>query len=107
MPKLVRLYIVSVLIGFALSAGFVVGLVAMDVAGLRGLILGSEIGWVAALMMVLFNGVVFSGVQFAIAVMRLAEDDDTGPRGGRMMPLRPIRVEAVARVKPGVARRPR
>lgn len=98
MPKLVRLYIQSIAIGFALACGFVVALVVMDVAGLRGLILGSEIGWVAAAMMIVFNGIVFSGAQFAFAVMRMAERDD-GPRGGRMMrapvPV-PVRVEAVS-----------
>lgn len=106
MPKLVRLYIQSVAIGFALSVGFVVALVVMDVAGLQRLILG-DMGWVAALMMIMFNGVVFSGVQFAIAIMRLAEDDDQGPRGGRMMPLRPIPVRVEAQAKPGMARRRR
>lgn len=107
MPKLVRLYIQSVAIGFALSVGFVVALVVMDVAGLQRLILG-DMGWVAALMMIMFNGVVFSGVQFAIAIMRLAEDDDEGPRGGRMMPvLRPIPVRVEAQAKSGMARRRR
>ena len=101
MPKLVRLYIESIAIGFALSCGFVVALVAMDVAGLRGLILGSEIGWVAAAMMVVFNGVIFSGAQVAFAVMRMAEDGE-GPRGGRMVRAEPVpvpvRVEARARM---------
>ena len=46
-------------------------------------------GWVAALMLVMFHGVVFAGVQFAVAVMALAEDQ--GPRGGKLIP---IRVEA-------------
>lgn len=104
MPKLVRLYISSVAIGFALSAIFVALLVWSDVSGLRHLILETNSGWIAAAMMVMFNGVVFAGVQFAIAVMRLAEDDDT-PRGGRKirMELIPVRVEAPAR--PGVPRR--
>ncbi|WP_435258318.1 hypothetical protein ACSBLW_00605 [Thioclava sp. FR2] len=82
MPKLVRLYIVNVAIGFAISAAFVVALVALDVAGLRHLILGTDMGPLAALMIFMFQGVVFAGVQFAIAVMRMAEDDDHGPRGG-------------------------
>ncbi len=102
MPKLVRLYIKSCVIGFALAVGFVIALVVMDVAGLQGLILGSEQGWLAALMMILFNGVVFSGLQFAVAIFLMAEDDDEGPRGGRMIP---IRVEAVARTRPGATRR--
>lgn len=101
MPKLVRLYIQSIAVGFVLACGFVVALVVLDVAGLRGLILGSEIGWVAALMMIVFNSIVFSGAQFAFAVMRMAEGDDR-PRGGRMMrapvavPV-PVRVEASSR----------
>lgn len=98
MPKLVRLYIKSCVIGFALAVGFVVALVVMDVAGLQRLILATDMGWVAALMMIVFNGVVFSGMQFAIAIMLMAEDDDTPPRGGRMIP---IRVEAVARSRQG------
>lgn len=105
MPKLVRLYIKSCAIGFALAVGFVVALVVMDVAGLQRLILSTDMGWVAALMMIVFNGVVFSGMQFAIAIMLMAEDDDNdkrGPRGGRMIP---IRVEAVARTRQGVSRR--
>lgn len=94
MPKLVRLYIQSVVIGFGLSVVFLGGLIWMDVAGLRGLIFGSSSGYLAALMLVMFNGVFFGGVQFAIAVMRLAEPDD-GPRGGlgqRLVPI-PVRVE--------------
>lgn len=82
MPKLIRLYIVNVAIGFALSAAFLLALVTLDVAGLRHLILGTDMGALAALMIFLFQGVVFAGVQFAIAVMRMAEDDDQDPRGG-------------------------
>jgi len=89
MPKLIRLYIVNVAIGFALAAVFVALLVWMNVAGVGRLILGSDIGWVAALMLVMFHGVVFGGVQFAIAVMRMAEPEDRpkGPRGGRLIPV--------------------
>ncbi len=93
MPKLVRLYIVSCAIGFAIAAAFVAGLIALDVANLRHLIFGSSTGLLAAGMMVFFNGVVFAGVQFGIAVMLLAEPDD-GPRGGRRRPL-PVRMEPV------------
>jgi TRAP-type C4-dicarboxylate transport system permease small subunit len=97
MPKLVRLYIQSVAMGFALAAAFTGILIWQDVAGIGHLILGSDIGWIAVAMMVVFNGIVFSAVQFAFAVMGLAEDD--APRGGlrdhaRMIP---IRVEATAK----------
>lgn len=104
MPKLVRLYIHNVAIGFGLALGFVTLLVWLDVANLRHLILETELGWLAFGMMVLANGVVFAGVQFAIAVMAMAEKDDTPSRG---RPLRathqPVRVAAAA--PQGVARR--
>ena len=103
MPKLVRLYIVNVAIGFGIAAAFVAGLVWLDVAGLQRLILQSPMGWVAALMMVMFNGVVFAGVQFAIAIMRMAEPEDTPPRG-RRQPLVPIRVEATVQRRPAYRR---
>lgn len=99
MPKLIRLYIVNVAIGFAVALAFVAGLVWFDVANLRQLILGSDQGVLAFGLLVMFHGVVFGGVQFAIAVMRLAEDD-SGPRTGRRPPVAttiPIPVEAVAR----------
>jgi len=96
MPELIRLYIVNVAIGFGLAVAFVAGLVLLDVAGLRHLILGSPMGWVAGLMMVMFNGVVFAGVQFAIAVMRMAEPEDTPP-GGRRQALIPVKVAVEAR----------
>jgi hypothetical protein len=81
MPKLVRLYIQCVAIGFAISAAFTAALMGWDVAGLGHLVWASDIGWVAVAMLVVFNGIVFSAVQFAIRVMALAEDDDTPARG--------------------------
>ncbi|MCU0902715.1 MAG: hypothetical protein MUE83_02435 [Tabrizicola sp.] len=82
MPKLVRLYIESVAIGFAVAAVFTAGLMWLDVAGIGHLVLGSSIGWVAAAMLVVFNGIVFSAVQFAVRVMGMAEENE-GPKGGR------------------------
>ena len=94
MPKLIKLYIVNVAYGFGLSVVFLGLLLWADVAGLRHLIFQSSMGWVAAVMMIVMNGVVFAGVQFGIAVMRLAEDPE-GPKGGsgapnvsRLMPVR-------------------
>ena len=81
MPKLIALYIRSVTIGFGLSAVFLGLMLWQDVAGLRHLILGSDMGLVAAAMVIVFNGIIFAGVQFGIAVMSMA-DDDSGPKGG-------------------------
>ena len=99
MPKLVRLYIVNVLIGFGLALGFVTALVWLDIANLRHLILNTDKGYLAFGLLVLSNGIVFAGAQFAIAVMRLADSDDR-PSGGRPAPrgtMTPIPVEAAAR----------
>lgn len=103
MPKLIRLYIVNVAIGFALSAIFLAAMIVMDVAGLGRLILGSDMGLLAALMIFVFQGVVFAGVQFAIAVMRMAEEDTSPPRGGLRQHLTP----APVRVAQGSAHRRR
>lgn len=110
MPKLIRLYIVNVAIGFAISAAFLAMLVGLDVAGFRHLILGTEMGYVAGAMFFVANGIIFAGVQFGIAVMRLAEDDDT-PRGGTRqhnVPA-PVRVaqNSEHRSRPGMGRTPR
>ncbi|MDP3194821.1 hypothetical protein [Tabrizicola sp.] len=82
MPKLVRLYLESVAVGFAVAAAFTGGLMWLDVAGIGHLVLGSDIGLIAVAMLVIFNGIVFSAVQFAFRIMNMAEDD-AGPMGGR------------------------
>ncbi len=81
MPPLVRLYIQSIGFGFGISAVFTAGLMWFDVAGIGHLVLGSDIGWVAAGMLIVFNGIVFSAVQFAFRIMGMAEDDE-GPTKG-------------------------
>lgn len=95
MPKLVRLYITHVAIGFAISAAFLAVLLVLDVVGLRHLILGSSSGWLAGLMIFMFSGSIFAGVQFGIAVMRMAESDEP-PRGGLRQHVGPVAVPAVA-----------
>lgn len=82
MPQLIRLYIASALAGFGLALGFVALLLWLDVGGLRHLILEAEAGWLGGVMLVTFNGIVFAGVQFGVAVMRMAEEEDDSPPGG-------------------------
>jgi TRAP-type C4-dicarboxylate transport system permease small subunit len=103
MPALVRLYIQSVAIGFGIAAAFTGGLMWLDVAGIGHLVLGSDIGWVAAAMLVIFNGIVFSAVQFAFRVMGMAAPDD-GAAGGRGL-REPILVPVPVRVKQTARRR--
>ncbi|MCF2904530.1 hypothetical protein L0666_05990 [Octadecabacter sp. CECT 8868] len=106
MPELIKLYIKSCLIGFLASAVFVGLLIGFDVKGLRGLIMGSDIGIVAVMMIWIFNGIVFAGVQFAFAIMSMADDDDDEPRGGRPVkvflaePI-PVRVDRPAQRRQG------
>ncbi|MDO5646450.1 hypothetical protein [Paracoccus sp. (in: a-proteobacteria)] len=80
MPKLVRLYIVSVLIGIVLAMIFTALLIVLDVARLRHLIASSDMGWLAVFMLVFFNSIIFASVQFAIAVMSLADGSGGGGR---------------------------
>ncbi len=80
MPKLVRLYIRHVLIGYALSVVFTGLLLWLDVANLWHLVTHTAEGPLAVFLLVMFNGIVFSGVQFGIAVMRMADD---GGKGGK------------------------
>ena len=96
MPKLVRLYIQSIVVGLALSVLFLGALVWLDIGGLGGLILGSSTGLVAAAMLIVCNGIIFAGAQFAYVIMGMADHGD-GPRGGRALRLQPVRVPAEAR----------
>ncbi len=89
-PDLMRLYLRHCAIGFLLSAVFVGLLLAYDVVGLRGLVMGSDVGWLAVFLLWFFHGTVFGSVQFAIVLMLDADDDDNddGPRRGMLVPVR-------------------
>ena len=93
MPKLVSLYIRQVVIGFGLSGLFVAMLLYLNVANLWHLVSNTSGGSVAVVMLVIFNGIVFAGVQFAISVMRMAGDDSGG--GGRRQRVAPRQLAPV------------
>lgn len=93
MPHMVRVYVRSVLIGVLLACCFVALLLALDVAHLRRLVLDSDIGWLAVILLVAFNTIIFGGVQFALAIMGQAEHP---PSSGR-------RVWTFRTHQPGVA----
>ena len=98
MPKLVRMYIKNVLIGFAIAAAFVALLIGFDIGGLRHLLTSSSAGYLALVMLWFANGIVFAGVQFAIAVMAMREKPG-GPCGGLRAPVTfrtPARVRVAA-----------
>lgn len=85
MPKLIRLYIINVITGFGLAALMVGAILWLDVAHLRHLVTTSDQGLLAFFLLWFFHGIVFAGVQFAIAIMNMAEDD--GPKGGLRLPV--------------------
>lgn len=82
MPKLIAMYIKNVLIGFGIAAVFVAMLLWFNVANLWHLVSTSDKGLLAVVILWFANGIVFAGVQFAIAVMNMKDDDDDEPRGG-------------------------
>ena len=104
MPRIVKLYIRNVLIGYVVAAAFVAVLLLANVANLAHLIFSSPQWALALFMLWFFNGIVFAGVQFSRAVMSMAEKpEDDEPRGGVAMPiLAEVRVPAQS---PGRARK--
>lgn len=99
MPQLIRMYVTHTAIGFAISAVFTALVVAFDVAKLGYLISNVDGGWLAAFLFFMLNGIVFAGVQFGIAVMRMAgpQDDDEPPQGRRILQHRFATVPVVSR----------
>lgn len=90
MPPVFKFYLSHVAIGFAVAAVFVAAILWLNVGNLWHLISGSDVGVLALFMFWFFNGIVFSGVQTAVAIMLMAEkdsddpgdDDDDDDRGG-------------------------
>ena len=85
MPDLIRLYVRHVLIGFGLGTAFTTLLLGLNVANLWTLVRATDGGPIAVLMLIVFNSIVFSGVQFAFAVMSMSTDE--GPTAGLRAPL--------------------
>jgi len=83
MPKLIKLYIRHVAIGFAIAAAFVAMLLWFNVMNLWHLISTSDVGLMAVVVLWFAHGIVFAGVQFGLAVMALAEPGDGGSGGKR------------------------
>ena len=108
MPALIRLYIRNVLLGFAIAAAFVGMLLWFNVMNLWSLVSTSDSGVLAVFILWFMNGIVFAGVQFAWAVMSMAEKKD-GPRGGTPVAhqFEPVRVpvEAPSRQQRQIHRR--
>jgi hypothetical protein len=107
MPKLIRLYITNVAIGFGVAAAFVAMLLYFNVANLWHLVTHSDKGMLAVLILWISNGIIFAGVQFGIAVMRLKDDDDDDHHGGlRQHVMKRDYATIPVRVDEGRARQP-
>ncbi len=91
MPKLTTLFLRHALVGFGVSAVFVVGLLAFNIANIAHLVMHTPDGPLALALLWVLCGSSFAAVQIGIAVMR-DDDDDTPPRGGRRDAI-PVRVE--------------
>ncbi len=93
---LVRMLIVNWIMGACMGVAFAAVLLAADVAGMRSLIMGTDLA-VPALAL-LFGGfaITFGGVIAATAIMLMRDDDDSdGGHGFHLRPaLTPVRVRA-------------
>jgi hypothetical protein len=84
MPRIFRLYLLSAVNGFAASLGFVTLILVFNVANLRHLVGTSDIGVMAAVAFWVLNGIVFSGVQFALSLAQaVCADNARAERGGQ------------------------
>ncbi|MEX0287374.1 MAG: hypothetical protein AB3N23_22430 [Paracoccaceae bacterium] len=100
LPRVMRLYILHCIVGFALSAVFTSAILWLNVAGIGHLVANVSGGWLAVLVFFTLNGIVFSGVQTAVVLWSMDYDDGTAGGGGRPIHLgEPARVRAVAPTK--------
>ena len=68
---------------FTLLVVFVALLLWFNVVNLWHLVSHSDVGVLAVFLLVMFHGIVFSGVQFGIAIMSMAETDEDDAGGTR------------------------
>ena len=115
MPQLVSLFLRNYAIGFLLAVVFTRPLLALDLGGLRHLVLNVQGGFLAGFLLFFFSGLVFAGAQTGIAVFLMAERDaprpPRPPRAPVADPLEalatvpvPVPVADAGRQRPGVTR---
>lgn len=92
MPELIKLYIRHSFIGFGISAIFVGLLLYLNVMNLWTMISHDKSAILVVFILWFFNGTVFASVQFAYAVMGLAEKTNRSGGGGlRSYVLAPVK----------------
>jgi hypothetical protein len=85
-PMLVSFLIRHAMIGFAVAAVAILGILFADPAGLGRLLVGAGSHPGPALLLWFFLGLTFGSAQIAFAVTHLAVPEDRGPPGGRPVP---------------------
>ena len=75
LPRIVRLYILPTIIGFALALVFTGLIFWLDVAGIGQLVTTVRGGWIMGFVFFVLNGIVFASVQTAIVVMTMDYDE--------------------------------
>ena len=81
MTRVFRLYVISALNGFGIALVFVALILIFNVANLRHLVGTSDIGVMATIAFWILNGIVFSGVQFAIALSQMVHAENAQVEG--------------------------
>jgi hypothetical protein len=76
MPELIKLLIRHALIGYGLAALLMLCMLMFNVSGFIDLVMTTDNGWVAALMLLGFTGLTFASAQMGIAVMCAGQKDD-------------------------------
>ena len=95
MPELIKHYLRHSAIGFGIAAVFVGLLLYLNVQNLWTLISNDKAAILAVFILWFFNGALFASVQFAYAVMNLAEKPNRGGGGGlRSYVLAPSRAQS-------------
>ena len=104
MPKLVRYLLHHALLGFILAVVAVALMMSVDFAGLRTLIMASDVGGLALFMLTFFLGLTLASVQMGMAIAILNVDDPHSgrgrPRRGWINPLAMLAATVVQRPRP-------
>jgi hypothetical protein len=111
-PPLVRFLVKNAVLGFAMAVLFVAAMLYFNVGNLMALIVQSDVGLFAIVLMTLMIGFTFASLQMGFAVMFASDDIDKGQsdrasplmsdKEMRRLGLRPLPVKS----KPGARRHP-
>lgn len=93
---LLKLLAVNGVLGAGAALLLVLGLVAFDAHGLRTLLMGADVPWVAVILLTFGLTVTMSSVAMGIAIMTLPREEPSDPRGGAAAPVADLQPATVA-----------